>query len=299
MREFSIGDAITAGVRLVAREPLAFLAWALVYGLVGLTPQFVGMAMGFDAMSTLRSGAAADPEALTQAMAPMQALQPVSFVASVVSGLLLYGAAYRAVLFPEDRRFLFLRLGGRELWMALTVVAVFLIAFAAILVVVLLIVGITAAGSAAAGASGALIAFPLILLLVGIMMWGASRLALAPPMAFAERNFRIPEAWRQTRGHAGRIFLVMLGVFGLLLLAQVLLFALGAGIFSLFMPLSEMGRLLMQNPAGLFAKIHPVGWALAAVLWALFGTWSMAMFAASLAEIYRGLRGPDHAEVFS
>ncbi len=300
MREFSVAEAITAGFRLIAREPLAFLAWAVVYGVVGLLPQFAGMAMGFDAMSAL--GSAATPEAMAQAMGPMQRLQPISIITSSLSGLLLYGAIYRAVLFPEDRRFLYLRLGARELWMALTFVAIFIIVFVGMLVMILpliLIIGVAAAGGAATGGVGALIAIPLILLLFAVLVWGAIRLSLAMPMAFAERNFRIPEAWRQTRGHAGRIFLVMLGAFGLLILVEVLLFALGAGVFSLFMPLSEMGRILSQNPAELFSKIHPAAWALVAVVWALFGTWSVAMFSAPLAEIYRALRGPDHADVFS
>lgn len=300
MREFSVAEAITAGFRLIGRDPVAFLAWTLVYGVVGLLPQFFGMMMGFNAMTTL--GSAATPEAMTEAMAPLQRLQPISIISSTVSGLLLYGAIYRAVLFPDDRRFLYLRLGGRELWMALTFVTVFIIAMVGMVVMILpfvLIIGVAAAGGAATGGVGALIAIPLFLLLFAVVVWVAIRLSLAMPMAFAERTFRIPEAWRQTKGQAGRIFLVMLGVVGLLILTEVLLFALGAGLFSLFMPLSEMGRLFTQNPAQLFSKIHPAAWALVAVIWALFGTWSVAMFSAPLAEIYRALNGPDHADVFS
>jgi hypothetical protein len=299
MDKFTVGDSIMAGFRLIRREPLAFLAWSVVYGVVGLAPQFFGMMMGFEAMTTLRSAAASNPEAITQAMAPIQRLQPISLLASVVSSVLLSGAVYRAVLFPDDRRFLYLRLGGRELWMALTFASLLIIAIVGMIALVIPVGLLAAAAGAVSGGAGALLAIPAFFVVLGVFIWGAARLSLAAPLAFAERSFRIPEAWKQTRGYAGRIFLVMLGLVGVLLLVEILLFALGAGVFSLFMPLSEMGRLFTQNPAQLFSKIHPAAWVLVAVLWALFGTWSAAMFSAPLAEIYRSLRGPDHADVFS
>lgn len=300
MREVSVGGAISAGFRLVRREPLAFLAWALVYGLVGILPQFLGMATSFNAMSTL--GAAGTPAAMADAMAPLQRLQPITILTSSLSALLLYGAVYRAALYPDDRRFLYLRLGARELWMGLTFVTVVFmsaIGIFAMMIPFILIIGISAAAGAATGGVGALIAIPLMFAAFGVFVWAAMRIAVAMPMAFAERGFRIPEAWRLSRGYAGRIFLVMLALFGLLVLAEVLLFALGAGVFSLFMPLSEMGRMFTQNPAQLFSRINPAVWAAVAVVWALLGAASVTLFSAALAQIYSDLAGPDTAEIFS
>jgi amino acid transporter len=118
-------------------------------------------------------------------------------------------------------------------------------------------------------------------------------------MSFAQRTFRIPEAWKMTRGHAGRIFLVMLALFALVLLAELLLFALGAGLFSLFMPLTELGKMFSQNPALLFSKINPAVWVVIAVIWSLFGVATGTAFAGALAQIYSDLTGPSHADVFS
>ena len=70
MREFSVGDAILAGFRLIGREPLAFLAWTLVYAVVGIAPQFLGLTTTFDVMKA--AGAGGTPQAMAEAMAPLQ-----------------------------------------------------------------------------------------------------------------------------------------------------------------------------------------------------------------------------------
>ena len=307
MREVSIGGAIAAGFRLIAREPLAFLAWAALYGVIGIAPQVLGWAASFNAMSAVPAGTVA-PGALADALAPMQRFQPLTIITGGLAAMLLYGAGFRAVLFPEERRYFYLRLGARELWMALTAV-VLAVLYVLAIVATMIPVGIVGfgagiAGGAAGGGAGAGIGVLLILVLLifvamGVVLWGFSRLAVALPMSFAQRNFRIPEAWQMTRGQAGRVFLVMLGLFALLLLVEALVVALFAGVISVFMPLAEVGKLFSENPAKLFSTIHPAAWVLIAAVWSLFGAAAGTLFAASLAQIYRDLTGPAHADVFS
>lgn len=303
MREVSVGGAIAAGFRLIAREPLAFLVWVALYGVVGIVPQMFGWVASFNAMSAARAGAVAPATAMAQALGPMQQLQPLTILTGLLSAMLLYGAGFRAVLYPDDRRFFYLRLGARELWMALTAIVLFVIyilAFVAMFIPFgILIFGASAAGGGTGAAVGVLLAFPLFFVAIGVILWGFSRLSVALPMSFSERTFRIPEAWRMTKGHAGRIFLVMLALFALVLLMEGLVVALFAGVFSLFMPLAELGKLFTENPAKLFSTIHPAAWVLIAAVWSLFGTAAGTLFAGSLAQVYRDLTGPAHADVFS
>jgi hypothetical protein len=302
MREVSVGGAIEAGFRLIAREPLAFLAWAAVYGVVGIAPQMFGLATSFNALSAV-SASGSTPAALTEAMAPMQQLQPLTIITGGLAAMLLYGAGFRAVLLPDERRYFYLRLGARELWMALTsivLIVIYVLAFVAMMIPFMIVIfGSAAAGGGAGAAIGLLIGVPLFFVGTGVVLWGLSRLAIALPMSFAQRTFRIPEAWKMTRGHAGRIFLVMLALFALLLLVELMLLALGAGVMSLFMPLADMGKLFTQNPAKLFSAVNPVVWVVIAVAWSLFGTAARTVFAGALAQIYNDLIGPTHADVFS
>ena len=304
MREVSVGGAVAAGFRLIAREPLAFLVWAALYGVVGIAPQMLGWAASLNTLSAVQAGAAA-PTALAEAMGPMQRFQPVTLLTGGLSAMFLYGAAFRAMLYPDERRYFYLRLGARELWMALTTIVLFVIYILAIVAMMIpfgiIIFGasLTAGAGGAAAAIGLLIAVPLIFVAMGVIFWGFSRLSVAVPMSFAQRTFRIPEAWKMTKGHAGRIFLVMLALTALVLLAEVLVVALFAGVFSLFIPLADLGKLFSENPAKLFSTINPAVWALVAVIWSLFGTAAGALFAGALAQIYSDLTGPAHADVFS
>lgn len=301
MREVSIGAAITAGFRLIGREPLAFLAWALFYAIVGLGPQFAGMAMGFDTLATV-GASGRTPEALASTMNRMQSLQPLSLVTALISYVVLYGAVFRASLFRDDRRFLYLRLGQRELWIGLTLIVIAVMYFAAVFAMaiplVILFVGFSAAGGSGAGV-GVLIGVLLGLVGIGVVIWGAIRLSLSLPMSFADKNFRLPQGWRRTRGHAGRMFGVFATLIIMLYVIALLLLAAGAVVLNAFMPLGEIGKAFTANPAQLISKINPAAWVVVVAIWALFATWYTTMGAAALAELHRQLAGPDTADVFS
>lgn len=301
MKDFSASAAIMAGFRLIQREPLAFLAWAVLYAVLGLGPQLGTMSQSLAMMASMGAGAA-DPQALAAEAAPLQALQMVGMLTALASGTLVSAAIFRAVLRPEDRQFLYLRLGAGELWLALTVIVMFVIymvAIFAMLLPILVIVGVAAvAGGAGGGATGAgvgmLIGVPVFLIGFGVIIWGAIRLSLALPMSFAERNFRIPEAWKATKGHAGKIFGVSLVLFLMLLVLEAMFGGAGFAALLSLGPVEELSR----NPAALFSRISPPVWVLIAVIWALFSTWSVTMFAAAWAEIYRALSGRPVLEVF-
>lgn len=303
MKDFSASAAIMAGFRLIQREPLAFLAWAVLYAILGLGPQLGTMGQSLAMMTAM--GAGGDPQAFAAKAAPLQALQLVGMLSGLVAGTLVSAAIFRAVLRPEDRRFLYLRLGAGELWLGLTVIVMFVIYLVAVFAMALpiLVVAVAAAvagGSAGASGAGAglLIAAPVFLIGFGVIVWGAVRLSVALPMSFAERNFRIPEAWKATKGHAGKIFGVALVLMLMFLALEALLGGAGFAALLSLGSMEDLSRSLAANPAALFARVNPLVWVLVAAIWAVFSTWSVTMLAAAWAEIYRALSGRPVLEVF-
>jgi hypothetical protein len=265
--------------------------------------------MSIGIVGSLGNGAAAaDPLAVSRALAPFQGLQLLLVASSTVSAVVLYGAIFRASFFPDDRAFLYLRLGRRELWMGLTFLALMAIYTGAIFAMmipffILIVIVAVAAGAGSSGAAGAvgvglLIGIPLVIAAMVVILWGAMRLSLSMPMAFAQNGFRLTEGWKLTKGHGWRIFVVMLAIGAMVLVVELVLIGVGAGLISLITPFSELGRIFTGNPAELFSKVNPGIWAVIVLLWALLGGWAVTMISAALAEIYRGLAGPDTASVF-
>jgi hypothetical protein len=301
MRTFSGTGAIGAGFRLIGREPVAFLAWAVVYGVVGLLPQLFVMGKSLGAMMNL--GANPDPTAAAAAMAPLQQLQPISILTALVNFIVVGGAVFRAVLRPEDNRFFFLRLGARELWLGLTTITLFVIYIVAIVVMIIpffIVIGVSAASGDGGGAAAAmLITVPLFFAGFWVIVWGALRLSLSMPMSFAEKNFRIPESWKKTKGHAGKMFGVMVVIMLMLIGIELLLGGIAFGALTLIAPLPELGRMFTANPASLISKINPAVWVVVVAIWALFGTWYTVMVGAAFAGIYRDLSDEPMLDVFS
>src|SRR5205809_7921799 len=123
MASFSVGEAIGAGFRILRRTPWVVVAWGLVYLVLSLPMVFLlgrvmpAMIDHYQAMARAAGGkaAAVPPELPTSAFA----LQPVTWLTSLIAGAVIVGAIYRAVLEPEARRFAYLRLSRQELWLGL------------------------------------------------------------------------------------------------------------------------------------------------------------------------------------
>jgi len=291
MEDFSASRAIGAGFDLIRREPLILLAWGAIYLLVGLLPQAAMASLMLPEFARLSQQAAAGASAATsaelmEAQGRMMQLQPLSWLASIACQALLLGAAYRAVLFPEDRRFFYLRLGARELWMGLVMlvlfVMIFLLAFA-IMLPTMLIAGFAAVLSGGASSMG-LIAIPLVLAGWSVAIWVLLRLSLATPLSFAERGFKLFESWDLTRGHAGKMFGVALALFAMVLGAELVLVT-GAVILA-----GGFGGLFgwLQHPQTDLSRLAPAI-AVGAVVIGLLGAAFFAILGAAWGQIYREL----------
>jgi len=88
-------------------------------------------------------------------------------------------------------------------------------------------------------------------------------------------------------------------IYLVVIVVEVLVVGLGAGAIMAAAPMEDLVRLLQTNPLELFAKVNPAVWLLIAVAWSAFGAGFVTVIAATCAQIYKDLRGPDHTDVFS
>ena len=304
MADFSASQAIGAGFGVIRRHPVAVLVWTLAYLVIGVLPQLaVVWAMLPDLMASYqeigRRAAEHGRPDMAGAMAlqsRMMALQPISFLASIVSQTVLLGAIYRAVLTPEDRRFFYLRLGVRELWMGLTVLVLVVLWIIMIFcLAVPLAIGGGIAAAMAHGRDGGGLAVMFVLLLglagLGVIVWVMLRLSMAPPMSFARKSFTLYESWSLTAGHALKLFGVALALFVILMVLEALIFgALGGIVFGGLLTREGWRALIDATPQSIIHTLLP-GLAVFLPLAALVGTALYVVMLAPFADIYRQLTG--------
>jgi len=207
---FSGSDAAFEGFRLVRRNPMALVAWTLLYAVVSLASLFaLSTAIGpmtewAERMETLESQSpSATPEqvleafqGLGQVMLSLGWLIPVSLAVTAM----LMAAVARGVLNPRAGGFGYLRLGMDELRVFVVTLVLGILLFCA-WVAVTVVVGVLAGIAGATGANW-LWLFVVLAGLAGVaaIIWLAVRLSLAVPITVAENKFAFFESFAVTRG---------------------------------------------------------------------------------------------------
>jgi hypothetical protein len=295
MRGFSWSRAFGAGFTLIGREPVAVLWWALAYFVLGLLPQFAIMGamwpMLGEVMRRASEGGAPDTETLAAMQANMPLFQLVSIVTSLVSTTVLLSAIYRAVLEPENRRFGYLRLGAQELWVGITVVVLYV---ALVLAVIVIAIPGAILGVVLGRTVGEWSAVVVGLACAALLFWLMLRFSLATLVAFAERRFDIGASWTLTAGQAGKLFLVMLVLFLLLLVAELILVGIGVAAVG---GVAAAGGMMegMTDPTRILSTLWPVI-LVGSVVVSLLGAAAFAILVAPFAEVYKELT--EEAQVF-
>ncbi|MGZ3375315.1 MAG: hypothetical protein ACXU8S_01845 [Phenylobacterium sp.] len=299
MGDFSFGDAIGVGFRVVGRAPLSVLAWAATYLLLVFGPALALLKYGLPAMIAAAEAASAHPEAADASrfmalQSGVMVWQPAVWLLSIACTSILMAAIFRAVLAPQESRWAYLRLGRQELWLGLTYLVLMVMAFIMFFCLMLPIgigAGIIAAlsGQGSSGPGGAILLVVLAVAGFGAIGWVLIRLSLALPMSFAQGRFLLYESWDLTRGHAAKIFLVYLALMlALIVLEAVIAATVGVSLVSQIRAgassgpptLSAILELIRRNEA-LIVGLGLVGSVLAMVI--------HTVFVAPLALIYREL----------
>lgn len=289
MRTFSGSQALGAGLGLIARHPLAVLAWVVVYLLLVLGPQGLMMWLMIpDVIAMSKAGEAMQPDdphllALTARMTSFQLLQ---MGAGIIWYAVISGAVFRAMLEPQESRFAFLRLGIQEFWLAVGFVMIGIAAAVAMFVAMMpaIIVGAIAsvAGQTGAPAAGVML---IMFLLFGVLLWGWSRFCLGLPMSFATRQFRLFESWDLTRGQSAKIIGVGVALSVLVFVVEIVLFVIVAA--AGWSWARSVWEVVSKQPET-WTRLVPVVAAASGVL-AVFGVVATVLYLAPLADIYRQL----------
>lgn len=300
MASFSIGEALGSGFGVIKRNPVAVVAWGIVYTIISFLPLIL---MWFVAGPELRdlfatAGSGQPPTASPEFMAlnaKLSIVQPLSILASILAAALLNAAIYRAVLRPQDKGFLYMKLGQDELWQGLIAlclgILMIMIVIAISIIAAAIGVVIWFAGEAAGGGAVHVIGFILLGLAVfAAIIWIALRFSLAGPATFATRSFQLFESWTLTKGQTGGLF----GLALLLILVGIAIYIVMALIFGVAFVATgvtaAMNPTALENadPAAILAMFMPFI-IVVCVLSALLTGALYTLFMAPWASAYRQL----------
>lgn len=310
MARFSVGEAATAGFGVIARAPLAVLAWGLVLFVAAATPMYLLLWFMRPDFATLMQmsahpGASIDPAAMDQFMrlqSGMMLFQLVFWLWATAVKAVLCSAVFRAVLEPADSRLAYLRLGAREGWLTLLFLVEYVLVYIAFFVVTLLgvvvvaVVAVSSGGQATTAAVATAVTLGVAAL--AVFVWVALKLSMAAPMTFVDRQFRLFESWSVTKGHVGGLLAVVLLLVVFLIGIEVLfgavalggIFAFGGQVAWLLEP-GAIEALLREPPMEIVRKLGPMI-SIASVAWVVLSTLLLTVFCAPWAAAYRGLREP-------
>lgn len=297
---FSATDAAFEGFRLVRRNPMALIAWTLIYAIVTIANLFAtaGMMESMLSMTDMMESMEAAPpttmegwmpllQAYGDMMSGMAWLMPLSLVVSAI----LAAAVARGVLNPQAKGFGYVQLGMDEVrvFVVTLVVAILsgIIAFLAI-IAAMVIGGVAVA---ALEGWGALVMVLAVLAAFAFIIWLAVRWSLAVPITVAEKRFAVFDSFAMTKGR----FWPLLGmaiIAGIMALLVMLLCWIVAMPLSLMSGMSMMGAGAGDPEAMLKAFDITNPWLIAsalinAVMYALMLGVTYAPFSAA----YRDLKG--------
>lgn len=304
MATISVGAAIGEGFSLIRRQPGAVALWALLaFGFLALRAAlyapFYGALFAQMAHGARSANGSPDIQALLPQLQQMQAFGLLFSLASLLLNSVLICGVYRAVLHPEKSAFGYLRVGAAELFLFVFAIGVLIVFFVALLVAMIpvgIVVAFAAQGSPGGAVAVGVIAGVLILIAAIYLFL---RLALVGPMMVDDGQFHLGDAWALTRGKAGSLFLIALTLVVMLIVAELVIVAVGAGVLGAATGgFTEIPALVKQGLAAVVSRLAP-GLAVVALGWLLLVGCAIPVFYAPWARVYRDLKHTDLAAAFS
>lgn len=301
--------AAFAGFGVIGRNPLAVLVWAAFLGIVGILPVAAMLGSFAGALLPIIEAAQADVEPSTDQilamLAPLFGFIPILIVTGLIVRVVLTGAVFRAVLFPNESSWFYLRLGARELWLALLTIVIGILGFFASMFSAFVSVVPAAILSASVDdpVMQMLIIRAAMLPYYALMIFLAVRFCLAFPMTFAESHFRLFESWSATRGNGWRILLMFLLLIALVIAAEIVILILAGIVIAVVAGGVAVGGGFSEESLEAFFQQPPAVWMHALMPWiaglcvaaSVLGALATAIFVAPLAEAWRQLRGAGEA----
>ena len=300
MAGFDAADAGIEGLRLTRERPTAVLIWAglMLVTTVVFSSLLIGLAGDAynDLIAMQQSGERADPE---RALAAFRGMAPALLLMLPLALLyyaVLYSAAYRAILRPEEGGPGFLKVGADELRMLGATVLLALMLAGLTLGVSLVYGFLVAIAAGAGGAAAGLLAFLGFFAVIAALVFFAVRFSLVLPATFAQRRIAVSESWRLTKGR----FWPLLGAYVLSIALAIVVWLLALMIYfavaALVAGVSEAGA-VFQPDYGSFASWFTPAMILYLLVSALVNAMTTAIILAPSAMAYRALSGERERQV--
>lgn len=291
----SVGSIITGAFALVRTRPGTFLVWTLLY-LVAV----VAVALAMRPIQEAQIASAGNPRAALGNFGSVIGQSLLIQLGFFIAFMLLFTAALRAALRPEEGGLAFIRAGADEL--RLTGLAIFMfVCFYLGFIVLGVVLTLIAGALAAIGGVGAAIGVGIVeaIALLCLFAWIYVRLSLALPLTFMNKTFVLAQSWRLTRGRFWTLFGAYF-VIGLILF--VLTIAVGSVTAGSYLTellqkgfsqqaMQQAMRHQLDRQASLDAMVI-FGWVLSAIVGALgiaLGAGAVATVARTLAEEQAGI----------
>jgi hypothetical protein len=291
----TIGSLLRAGFGLIRAQPVVIAIWTALYLAAGL----IGLALMLPAMTAMTTATPTlDVAGVQSAMAWMWLFDVLLFVVITV----IFAAIFRAVFWPEQRGFAYLRLGIDEFLLIVLMLLFFVVAFVATLVAVLLggiVVGLIAATAGYGAAT--LLGVVLAIALGCVMIWLEVRLSLAFPLTVLRKRLAIGEAWALTRGRFWTLFgAYLVSALIVVIVSTIIFWPMMAGYFGDMMRAGDdPQRMNLVMQAQMARVLHPgIGMIVAWVLGGLVYTIGLTLIGgiqASATAMLAGETAPDIA----
>jgi hypothetical protein len=293
---FSATEAAFEGFRIVRRNPLAILFWGLAY-LIFFVAFFAlvgGQLATIIAQAEALQGGEPDIADLQALGASYATLLGLAVPMGLIVGAVLSAGVARGVLFPSQKAFGYLRLGGDELRvMAVNVILGLIFGLGSF--VLFMIVGVTA-GLVGQSNQGMGVLVGVLLGLGGLLLaaWIAIRLSLAVPITVAEKRIAPFASFALTKGKA----LPILGMAVIAFIMSILVSLLGSIISLPIVMMTGGGLEQLATMDGMSTAqiIQAAGPGLLAwgVVNAVVSALQLAVLYAPFSAAYRDIKGLPH-----
>lgn len=301
MTGFAIEDAALSGLRLLRRKPKTFAYWAgLNLAMAAAYCLFMWALFGSTLLklpALIADDFKPDPSFVLGLVLRFLLVALILMPAALAFLAVQRAAATRAVLFPGDDRFGYLRLGADELRIAVVIFVVSLVnsavqaAIAFVCAIFVMIVALSINNETAA---------PAFRQLANLIGWAVSafvllKLSLAPAETLHTRSIKIFSSWPLTKGLTWRIFLTYLLVAAICICIWLVFMtvfigaaaALAAGQFSAWAALAK------SDPAAVAQAVMKLLWPVIVgfiIVGSLLSPIFTALFYCPAAYIYRATR---------
>ncbi len=221
---FSAADSAFEGFRIAREKPLAVVAWAVLLFLNGVVSWYVMVTQAGPELQTYSALSPGDVASMTRTVSAFVRAFAILLPLWLVVHSVLAASVNRVVLRPDDRGFLWMKVGADEARQAVVLIVLGLMSFAAYMAAAMLTSVVMGLVLGSAGGMG--VGSSAVILATGVAFIAAAcaflvilaRLAVASPMTFDLKRIEIFAASQITQGRFGQ----MLGAY-LLALAMVAL----------------------------------------------------------------------------